>query len=414
MSKAFTAQTIEMALQAISSALHPTARQEILGIDECGGRVLAQSVVAPKDIPESPLSAMDGYAFHSSRLDKLSGDSPLTLKVLGKSLAGHGLEGQADPGSCIRIFTGAVVPPEHDTVIPQELVAVNDAGDEIRFSPDAIRPLANVRTRGEDLARGAVALTKGSRMGPREIALLASMGIASVGVTRRLRVAVISTGDEVTDPVRPLAKGKTFDANRPMLLELLREIGADAVDLGIVEDDPDALRQSITHAATISDALITSGGVSVGEADHTRDVMQSLGDISFWKLAIKPGRPLAAGWVGPSRIPFFGLPGNPVAAFVTFHAIVKPCLARIAGEEAVARPPLRARLAHDTKKAPGRTEYLRCGLQRDPHGDWVATIARSQGAASLKSLVDADGLVVLPHEAGPLSAGTMVDVIALG
>ena len=403
-----------MALEAISSALRPIAREEFLGVNECGGRVLAQSVIAPKDIPEAPLSAMDGYAFYSGRLDKLSGHSPLTLKVLGKSLAGHGVEEQADQESCIRIFTGAMVPPEHDTVIPQELVTANEAGDEITFSRDAVRPLANVRTRGEDLARGAVALTKGTRMGAREIALLASMGIASVGVTRRLRVAVLSTGDEVTDPMRPLARGKTFDANRPMLLELLREIGADAVDLGIVEDDPDALRQAITHAAAISDALITSGGVSVGEADHTREVMQSLGEISFWKLAIKPGRPLAAGWVGPSRIPFFGLPGNPVAAFVTFHAIVKPCLARVAGEEAVARPPLRARLANDTKKSPGRTEYLRCSLQRDSNGDWVASIARSQGAASLKSLVDADGLVVLPHDAGPLSAGTMVDVIALG
>ncbi len=414
MSKAFIAQTIEMALEAISSALRPIAREEFLGVNECGGRVLAQSVIAPKDIPEAPLSAMDGYAFYSGRLDKLSGDNPLKLKVLGKSLAGHGVEGQADQESCIRIFTGAVVPPEHDTVIPQELVTANEAGDEITFSRDAVRPLGNVRTRGEDLAKGAVALTKGTRMGAREIALLASMGIASVGVTRRLRVAVLSTGDEVTDPMRPLARGKTFDANRPMLLELLREIGADAVDLGIVEDDPDALRQAITHAAAISDALITSGGVSVGEADHTREVMQSLGEISFWKLAIKPGRPLAAGWVGPSRIPFFGLPGNPVAAFVTFHAIVKPCLARVAGEEAVARPPLRARLANDTKKSPGRTEYLRCSLQRDSNGDWVASIARSQGAASLKSLVDADGLVVLPHDAGPLSAGSMVDVIAMG
>ncbi|MFZ9480365.1 MAG: molybdopterin molybdenumtransferase MoeA, partial [Burkholderiaceae bacterium] len=183
MSKSFIAQTIEMALEAISSTLHPIAREEFLGINECGGRVLAQSVIAPKDIPEAPLSAMDGYAFHSGRLDKLSGHSPLTLKVLGKSLAGHGLEGLAGQESCIRIFTGAVVPREHDTVIPQELVAANDAGDEITFSRDAVRPLANVRTRGEDLAKGSVALTKGTRMGAREIALLASMGIAPAPVS---------------------------------------------------------------------------------------------------------------------------------------------------------------------------------------------------------------------------------------
>jgi len=233
-----------------------------------------------------------------------------------------------------------------------------------------------------------------------------------------VRIAVLSTGDEVTEPGRPLAAGKTYDANRPMLLQMIRDCRATPIDLGIVNDDPQSLRQAILHAATIADAVITSGGVSVGEADHTRKIMESLGEISFWKLAIKPGRPLAAGWISTDsaankRIPFFGLPGNPVAAFVTFQSIVAPCLRQLAGDRGSIRPTVRARLGKDARKAPGRTEYLRCALVRDASGEWVAEIASSQGAASLKSLTDADGLVVLPHAAGPLTAGTMVDVILL-
>lgn len=372
-----------------------------------------------------PLSAMDGFSFASKLLDKMSGDPDFNVQVSGKSLAGHALQGQASTETVVRIFTGAVVPPEHDTVIPQELVTFNEDAQTVRFDPKAIRAGANVRRRGEDLEKGAPALLAGTIIGPREIALLASMGIASVEVKRRIRVAVLSTGDEVTEPGRPLPSGKTFDANRPMLLEMVRGCGADAIDLGIVNDDADSLQQAITHAATIADAVITSGGVSVGEADHTKSVMQSLGDISFWKLAIKPGRPLAAGMIkrkttptasnntAAPLVPFFGLPGNPVAAFVTFKAVVEPCLQQLSGITPQARPPIRAKLARDAKKVSGRTEYLRCALTRDANNEWVAEISASQGAASLKSLVDADGLVVLPHDAGPLVAGTPVDVIVL-
>lgn len=372
-----------------------------------------------------PLSAMDGFSFASELLDKMSGDPDFNVQVSGKSLAGHALQGQASTETVVRIFTGAVVPPEHDTVIPQELVTFNEDAQTVRFDPKAIRAGANVRRRGEDLEKGAPALLAGTIIGSREIALLASMGIASVEVKRRIRVAVLSTGDEVTEPGRPLPSGKTFDANRPMLLEMVRGCGADAIDLGIVNDDADSLQQAITHAATIADAVITSGGVSVGEADHTKSVMQSLGDISFWKLAIKPGRPLAAGMIkrkttptatnntAAPLVPFFGLPGNPVAAFVTFKAIVEPCLQQLSGITPQARPPIRAKLARDAKKVSGRTEYLRCALTRDANHEWVAEISASQGAASLKSLVDADGLVVLPHDAGPLAAGTHVDVIVL-
>lgn len=420
----FKPQSIRSALDAISRSISPIQQTQFLGIQEIGGRALAKTILSPKDIPAAPLSAMDGFSFTSSVLNKMSRVPDFGIQVSGKSLAGHGLQGQASSDTAVRIFTGAVVPPEHDTVIAQELVEFDDATQTIRFDAKAIRAGANVRRRGEDLETGAAALLAGTIIGPREIALLASMGIASVEVTRRIRVAVLSTGDEVTEPGRPLPAGKTFDANRPMLLEMIRGCGAEAIDLGIVRDDAESLQQAITHAATIADAVITSGGVSVGEADHTKTVMQSLGDISFWKLAIKPGRPLAAGMikrqmasVGANetggRVPFFGLPGNPVAAFVTFKGIVEPCLQQLAGVTPQARPPIRAKLAKDAKKVAGRTEYLRCTLTRDADNEWIAEISASQGAASLKSLVDADGLVVLPHDAGPLAAGTPVDVIVL-
>ena len=413
----FTPQTIEMALSVISSQISRSTATEIKGIGEAAGRILAVDVISPKDVPEHPLSAMDGFAFSLVNLNKKRGNSPLELRVTGRSLAGHPLQGQAQADSCVRIFTGARVPPEFDAVIPQERVTIDDATNTVRFSIEGIQTFANVRKAGEDIAAGAVALAAGTRIGAREIALLASIGVTQVHVMRKIRVAVLSTGDEVIAPGAALPEGKTYDANRPMLLELVRDCGFEAIDLGIVGDDAESLRSNIQRAASIADAVITSGGVSVGEADHTRNVMQSLGEIAFWKLAIKPGRPLAAGWLrqpaGEKQVPFFGLPGNPVAAFVTFQGIVRPCLQRLAGALPVAPTMIRASLTKDARKAPGRTEFLRCMLTRNASGEWLAEVAKSQGAASLKSLVDADGLVVLPHEAGPLTAGTAVDVIVL-
>ncbi len=417
-SPGFQPQTIQIALQTLADAISPIAGAEFVGLHECGGRTLASPVRSPRDMPPMPMSAMDGYAISSACLNKPTGEKPLMLKVLGKSLAGHALEGDTHEDGCVRIFTGAVVPQPYDIVVPQERVILVEAENAIHLeAPDAYRAGANVRQIGEDLRRDAIALDAGQVIGAREIALLASMGIAAVEVTRTVRVAVLSTGDEVVEAGRPVSPGRIHDANRPMLLQLIRECGAHAVDLGIVADDPDSLRQAIAHAATIADAVITSGGVSVGEADHTRTIMESMGEISFWKLAIKPGRPLAAGWVrgqsGGARVPFFGLPGNPVAAFVTFKAIVAPCLHKLAGIKVADRAPIRALLARDARKTAGRTEYLRCSLRRNDKGEWEADIAASQGAASLKSLVDAQGLVVLPHDAGPLPAGTPVDVILL-
>ncbi len=417
MNDIFEPQAIANARNAITQAVSAIQETEIRRVCQAGGYRLAKDLISPINLPEAPLSAMDGYSFHSACLDKVAPISHITLGVTGKSLAGHGLEGSASPDTAVRIFTGARVPAAHDTVVAQELVrpaATNPLA--IEFDGRAIQPGANVRQAGEDLRKGLSILKQGTGIGAREIALLSSIGIDTVEVFRQTRVAVLSSGDELCETGQVRTEGKIFDANRPMLLELIRSRSVQAIDCGIVKDDPDTLRAAIIAAANKADVVITSGGVSVGEADHTKAVMQSLGEISFWKLAIKPGRPLAAGWVADSqgrRVPFFGLPGNPVAAFVTFKAIVEPCIERISGGNPSPTPSIRARLASDTKKAPGRTEFLRCALKRDANGEWLAEIAASQGAASIKSLVDADGLVVLPHEAGPLVAGTPVDVIVL-
>ncbi len=410
------AAPVDSALKSIAQALCAITDTQTCSVQQAAGARLAHDLLSPIDLPETPLSAMDGYSFHSSCLDKHAGMSLVTFEILGKSLAGHPLQGHATKDSAARIFTGAVVPPEHDTVIAQELVQTVNDTTTIQFPAQSVKAKANVRQPGEDLKRGLPMLKQGDLIGPREIALLCSIGIKTIEVFRKTRIAVLSSGDELCDVKDQHTQGKIYDANRPMLLELIRGSAVSAIDFGIVKDQPEALKKAIIDAADNADAVITSGGVSVGEADHTKNIMQSLGEVSFWKLAIKPGRPLAAGWVKNSlgkRIPFFGLPGNPVAAFVTYKAIVEPCIALISGGNAKPRPPIRARLASDTRKAPGRTEYLRCALRRDANGEWLAEIAASQGAASIKSLVDADGLVVLPHEAGPLKAGTPVDVIVL-
>lgn len=415
-SEEFQPNTIESALKSILAGVSTISETERRRSLQAGGYRLAMDLVSPIDLPECALSAMDGFSFRSDHLDKMGDKSHIKLVVTGKVLAGHGLEGTASAETAARVFTGAAVPPAHDTVIPQELVRIASGHTSIEFDLLSIKPHANVRQPGEDLKKGLVMIAKGTLLGAREIALLCSIGIETVSVFRKARVAVLSSGDELCEPGQEKLEGKIFDANRPMLIELIREGAVQAIDLGIVGDTADALRAAIIQAADSADIVITSGGVSVGEADHTKAVMQSLGEISFWKLAIKPGRPLAAGWVRNSagrRIPFFGLPGNPVAAFVTFKAVVEPCIERISGGNITPRPPIRARLASDTRKAPGRTEFLRCALRRDANGEWLAEIAASQGAASIKSLVDADGLVVLPHDAGPLSAGTPVDVIVL-
>lgn len=408
---------VDHVLQGILSSITPIRRSEWLPILDASGRVVAQDVVAPENLPARPVSAMDGYAL-SAKLAAAdqSKSEAVQLSVTGKSLAGRQLEGVADPLGAVRIFTGAVVPDCYDCVVPQEHVTTPSEG-HLAIGQDEIRAGLHVRQVGEDVHKGDVLVASGQQLCSREIALLAQTGCARVNVYRQLKVAVVSVGDELRDVHQPLNTGLIHDSNRLMLLDLVRRAGAQPIDLGITPDDPASLRSALTHAANVADMVISSGGVSVGEADHTRKVLRELGEIKFWRLAIKPGRPLAYGLLQTElgvAIPFFGLPGNPVASFVSFLALVRHAISKRAGNIHLSiQPTIRAQLVKATRKQAGRTEFLRCWLKRNEAGQWLAEVMPSQGAANLFSLTQADGLVVLPHDLDALEGGSWVDVIEL-
>ncbi|ALX12568.1 molybdenum cofactor biosynthesis protein MoaA [Burkholderia cepacia JBK9] len=379
-------------------------------------RVLAADVNAPFDIPAYDNSAMDGYAFDGSATHA-SPQGDVALTVAGTAFAGHPFDGVTAAGACVRIMTGAPMPAGCDTVIPQERVRVD--GNTIRFAAHDVARGANCRKAGEDLARGACALAAGRILRPSDLGLLASFGCTDVTVRRRVRVAVFSTGDELREPGEPLGRGTLYDSNRGMLIAMLERLHVDAIDLGIVRDDPAALEAALRDAvAAQADAVITSGGVSVGEADFTRDVVATLGDVTFASLALRPGRPLACGTLaraagGAGHALFFGLPGNPVASAVTFYAIVRPALLTLAGAPTPPPAMYTALSTHALKTRPGRTEYLRGIATRAADGRWHVTPAGSQSSASLSGLAAANCFIVLGHDTAAVDAGTPVDILPL-
>ncbi|MBN3791029.1 gephyrin-like molybdotransferase Glp [Burkholderia sp. Ac-20353] len=378
-------------------------------------RVLAADVVAPFDIPAYDNSAMDGYAFNGDECAHASPDGEVTLAIAGAAFAGRPFDGTVPARGCIRIMTGAPLPAGCDTVIPQERVTVQDGA--MRFAAHDIARGANCRKAGEDLAAGACALAAGRILRPADLGLLASFGIADVAVRRRLRVAVFSTGDELRMPGAPLDRGTLYDSNRAMLVAMLERLNVEPVDLGIVRDDPAALEAALRDAVAAQvDAVITSGGVSVGEADFTRDVMARLGDVTFASLALRPGRPLACGTLAPPSAGargalFFGLPGNPVASAVTFHAIVRPALLAMAGAHTPPPALYRAFSTQPLKKRPGRAEYLRGIATRAADGHWHVAPAGSQSSASLSGLAAANCFIVLGHDTDAVDAGAPVDIL---
>ncbi|TGN95393.1 molybdopterin molybdotransferase MoeA [Burkholderia sp. USMB20] len=392
----------------------PVDACETVPLHDALDRVLAADVNAPFDIPAYDNSAMDGYAFDGSAL-ALAAAADIALTVAGTALAGHPFDGAVVPGTCIRIMTGAAMPAGCDTVIPQERVRVD--GDVIRFAAHEVARGANCRRAGEDLARGACALAAGRILRPSDLGLLASFGLREVTVRRRVRVAVFSTGDELREPGEPLGRGTLYDSNRGMLVAMLERLHIDALDLGIVRDDPAALERALHDAiAAQADAVITSGGVSVGEADFTRDVMARLGDVTFASLALRPGRPLACGTLartGDGHVLFFGLPGNPVASAVTFYAIVRPALLTLAGAHTPPPAMYTARSTQALKKRPGRTEYLRAIATRAADGQWDVAPAGSQSSASLSGLAAANCFIVLGHDSAAVDAGAPVDILPL-
>ena len=396
--------------QAFIAQLVPKVQAvEILALRSALGRVLARDLISPIDVPAHDNSAMDGYALRSS---ELRADADTLISVAGTAFAGARFAVPALPGQGVRIMTGAVMPGGLDTVVPQEFTRSEPDG-RIRIPAGSVQAGDNRRLRGEDLARGEPALQAGRILSPADLGLLASLGQAEVPVLRRLRVAFFSTGDELRSIGERLDEGCVFDSNRYTLWGMLQRLGVELIDLGVVRDDPAALQATFTQAAQCADAVITSGGVSVGEADHTKQVMRQLGEVLFWKIAMRPGRPMAIGRIGaPGREAIlFGLPGNPVAVMVTFYAFVRQALLAMSGASAQPMPLLQAVSEAPLRKKPGRTEYQRGIVSQAADGRWQVRITGAQGSGILRSMSQANGMVVLHHGQGDVAAGELVDVI---
>ncbi|MGJ7534000.1 MULTISPECIES: molybdopterin molybdotransferase MoeA [unclassified Variovorax] len=408
------------AVHAFLSQLTATSvvtQRESVSLLDALGRVLAEDIVSPISVPPHDNSAMDGYAFDGAVLPEDAPiDASITLRVAGTALAGAAWRGALGPSDAVRIMTGAMMPAGLDTVIPQEFCKVD--GDRVCFPAKVLRRGDNRRFAGEDLMKGQPALRKGERLSPAALGMVASLGLSGLPALRRLRVACFSTGDEILSLGDAPREGAVYDSNRYTVIGLLTRLGCEVIDLGLVRDDPATLAATLQRAAREADAIVTSGGVSAGAADHTRDVMQQLGDMAFWRVAMRPGRPLAVGLISREASPqpavLFGLPGNPVAVMVTFLAFVRPALLRMMGcHEAAAAPPplLRARSTSPIRKKPGRTEYQR-GFVKNVRGALPEVcVASHQGSGVLSSMVEANGLVVLHHDQGSVAAGDEVDVM---
>jgi molybdopterin molybdotransferase len=391
---------VATARRAILERLQPVAGWERVAVRGALGRVLAQDVIAPCNVPAHDNSAMDGYAVRAADLDA---GAETALRVVGSAFAGRPFSGSVGAGQAVRIMTGAAIPPGADTIVVQEVC--RREGEQV-FIPAGQQPGQHLRRAGEDLAAGAAALAAGARCGPAELGLVASLGIAEVVVRRPLRVAFFSTGDEIASIGRPLAPGEVYDSNRYTLYGALRRLGCELLDMGVVADDRAALEAAFRDAAAAADVVITSGGVSVGEADFIRDMMAKLGEVSFWKLAIKPGRPMAFGRIGGAWL--FGLPGNPVAVLVTFYQFVQDALLRLAGVDPLPPPNLfPASCAHPIRKQPGRREFMRGRLLRDGGPPRVA-LAGAQGSGVLRSMAEADCFIVLTEDCAGVAAGDTV------
>ncbi|MFM0594516.1 molybdopterin molybdotransferase MoeA [Paraburkholderia dilworthii] len=394
----------------------PVAAVERVALRDALDRVLAVDIVSPINVPSHDNSAMDGYAF---RRAALAGDTAtVELTIVGKALAGHPYEGGVEATQCVRVMTGACMPADCDTVVPQELVERNAECTSIRFAAHAVAPGANRRRAGEDLARGHVALRAGRVMRASDLGLLASLGIGEVNVRRRLRVAFFSTGDELRSLGEPLDPGSVYDSNRYTLFAMLRRLNVDTLDLGVVRDEPAALEAALRSAAASADVVLTSGGVSVGEADFTKQLLQTFGDVAFWSLAMRPGRPLAFGRVWSGERPglglpalFFGLPGNPVAVMVTFYQIVREALLLMSGATPQPLPVIRATSRQAIRKRAGRTEFQRGVADQSEQGEWHVTPTGSQSSGVLSSMSEANCFIVLDHEEGEIAEGQQVAIM---
>ncbi|NVD07845.1 molybdopterin molybdotransferase MoeA [Vibrio sp. JPW-9-11-11] len=392
---------IEEAMEKMLSPIKPIQTTLQLPLADAIGYVLAEAILSPIFVPPFDNSAMDGYAI---RIADLKNND--VMPVAGKSFAGQPFEGEWPSGTCIRIMTGAKIPQGCDAVIMQENTQETQNG--IQFNQIDVKPNSNIRPTGDDINQGDVVLDKGARLTARDIPMIATLGISHVTVVRKPRVAFFSTGDELKALGEPLAEGQIYDSNRYGIKPLIENFGCEAIDLGIVPDCPETLKATFEQAQTLADVVVTSGGVSVGEADYTKDILEQLGEIGFWKLAIKPGKPFAFGKLSTAW--FCGLPGNPVSAVLTMYVLVQPLLAKLGGHTQWKAPESIPALTRSAfKKAPGRTDYQR-GVYSIKNGQFVVETTGNQSSGAFRSMSLANCFVVLERERGRVEAGETVNI----
>lgn len=396
--------SVTEAVATIAARVEPVQETDTVSVTEADGRVLAETILAPLPLPPFTNSAVDGYAVRSS-------DLPLAAKhafpVAGRIEAGVAAKEPIQPGQAVRIFTGAPMPEGADTVFMQEDVRLDDGKV---FLPAGLKPGANVRPTGEDIQLGSHALPKGQRLRPQDVALIAALGLVHVTVRRRIRVAVFSTGNELVAPGSQRGTPQLYDSNRFMLMAMLKRLGCDVSDLGILRDDRVALAKSLKQAATAHDLILTSGGVSTGEEDHVKAAVESVGSLVLWRMAIKPGRPVAMGVI--QGTPFIGLPGNPVASFVTFTYVVRPTVFALLGASQTKDVSIPVRATFAYKKKIARREYVRANIIRRDDGTFEATKFPREGAGLLSSLVETDGFVELGEDITEVNPGDVVNFLS--
>ncbi len=392
---------LEEALEKMLTPINPITKTTTLPLQEALGFVLAENLLSPINVPPFDNSAMDGYAVRKADLDQNK-----TLKLAGKSFAGQPYEGEWPQGTCIRIMTGAQIPVGCDAVIMQENTSVD--GDWISFHQEQIKLNLNIRPTGDDIRQGDVVLEKGSRLTARDIPMIATLGISHITVFEKPKVAFFSTGDELKPLGTTLKAGQIYDSNRYGIKPLIENFGCEAIDLGIIPDCQETLKATFEHAQKISDVVITSGGVSVGEADYTKDILEELGQIGFWKLAIKPGKPFAFGSLDDAW--FCGLPGNPVSAILTMYVLVQPLLAKLGGHTQWQPPQsIPAKTNTAFKKSPGRTDYQRA-IYTIKDGVFEVETTGNQSSGAFRSMSLANCFVVLERERGNVGVGETVQI----
>ena len=403
---------ISTLIQDIQLQAKRSDAMERLPLKQCLGRILANDILSPINVPANDNSAMDGFAFNSKELK--TDREQIHLRIVGTVYAGQTSVPPTQASECIKIMTGAMMPPDCDTVIPQEFTQLSDEG-LITFAKDTVRAGENRRLRGEDLQTGKPAIQQGRILKASDIGLAASLGIAELGVYQRIKVAILSSGDELCDMSEPLVPGKIYDSNRFSLHACLSRLGFEIMDCGIVRDTPEDLRHAFASASQKADVIISSGGVSVGEADFTKQIMDELGEVGFWKIAMRPGRPMAFGSLKPispktSPTVFFGLPGNPVAVMVTFYQFVRNALLQLNGALKPEIPLVLVQSAEAIRKKSGRTEFQRGVLFRNSEGKLFVKSTGSQGAGILRSMSEANCFMILHHDQGNIAPGDWVDV----